>query len=115
MATGQSEGSTSAMAPPPPSSSGAGADQDTIESLCREAEQLKAKLEEERSKLADVDLAVAAERVEALLPFTMKPRRVLKGHQGKVMFPRSTGFCVVFTLVYVFSNCLSSFSHICSF
>jgi len=57
---------------------------DTIEALSREAEQLKAKLDEERSKLADVDLAVAAERLEALPAFTMKPRRVLKGHQGKV-------------------------------
>ena len=57
---------------------------DTIEALSREAEQLKAKLDEERSKLADVDLAVAAERLESLPAFTMKPRRVLKGHQGKV-------------------------------
>lgn len=57
---------------------------ETIESLTREAEQLKAKLDEERSKLVDVDLCVASERLEPLPAFSMKPRRVLKGHQGKV-------------------------------
>lgn len=58
---------------------------ESIEALSREAEQLKAKLDEERSKLSDVDLTVVAQRLESMTNFTMKPRRVLKGHQGKVL------------------------------
>ncbi|CAL4089692.1 unnamed protein product, partial [Meganyctiphanes norvegica] len=58
---------------------------DTIDSLTRESEQLKVKLEEERQKLNDVPLTTVAARLENLPPLNIKPRRVLKGHQGKVL------------------------------
>ncbi|XP_013392946.1 guanine nucleotide-binding protein subunit beta-5 [Lingula anatina] len=59
--------------------------QESIEALTREAETLKAKLEEEKAKLGDVELQVVAQRLNNIQGFTMKPRRVLKGHQGKVL------------------------------
>ncbi|ELT87182.1 hypothetical protein CAPTEDRAFT_171720 [Capitella teleta] len=59
--------------------------QDSLDALTREAEQLKAKLDEERSKLKDVDLTVVCQRLESLSNFNMKVRRQLKGHQGKVL------------------------------
>ncbi|CAH1796547.1 unnamed protein product [Owenia fusiformis] len=59
--------------------------QDSIEALSREAELLKTKLEEEKAKLNDVDLAVVAQRLENVPPLNIKVRRVLKGHQGKVL------------------------------
>lgn len=58
---------------------------DTVESLTREIEQLKARLEEERRKLNDVALSTVAQRLDAVASLNIKPRRVLKGHQGKVL------------------------------
>ncbi|GBP67670.1 Guanine nucleotide-binding protein subunit beta-5 [Eumeta japonica] len=59
--------------------------EETLESLLREAEALKQKLEEERQKLNDVTLASVAERLEPVSFLNLKPRRVLKGHQAKVL------------------------------
>ncbi|XP_017776830.1 PREDICTED: guanine nucleotide-binding protein subunit beta-5-like [Nicrophorus vespilloides] len=58
---------------------------DTVESLMKEAETLKIKLEEERQKLNDVTLASVAERLEIINYMNIKPRRTLKGHQAKVL------------------------------
>lgn len=58
---------------------------ETIEALTKEAEALKAKLEEERQKLNDVALSTVAERLEVINYLNIKPRRVLKGHQAKVL------------------------------
>lgn len=58
---------------------------ESIEMLTKEVESLKVKLEEERQKLNDVVLATVAERLEPLTGLNIKPRRVLKGHQGKVL------------------------------
>ncbi|KAK2169252.1 hypothetical protein NP493_1191g00013 [Ridgeia piscesae] len=60
-------------------------DIDSIDALSREAETLKARLEQERSQLNDVDLSEVAQRLDPLPPFIMKARRILKGHQGKVL------------------------------
>ncbi|EDW07944.1 guanine nucleotide-binding protein subunit beta-5 [Drosophila mojavensis] len=54
-------------------------------SLLKEAENLKAKLEEERQKLNDVSLSTIAERLEQIAFVNIKPRKVLKGHQAKVL------------------------------
>ncbi|XP_064618687.1 guanine nucleotide-binding protein subunit beta-5-like [Lineus longissimus] len=59
--------------------------QDSIEALSREVESLKSKLEEEKAKLNDVDMTVVAQRLDSLSTFNIKQRRVLKGHQGKVL------------------------------
>ncbi|XP_002740524.2 guanine nucleotide-binding protein subunit beta-5-like [Saccoglossus kowalevskii] len=59
--------------------------EESISGLSRELETLKAKLEEERHKLNDVELRLVSQRLELLPQFNMKPRRVLKGHQGKVL------------------------------
>ncbi|XP_072942418.1 guanine nucleotide-binding protein subunit beta-5 [Epargyreus clarus] len=59
--------------------------EETLESLLREVEALKQKLEEERQKLNDVTLSCVAERLEAINTPNLKLRRVLKGHQGKVL------------------------------
>ncbi|CAG7835562.1 unnamed protein product [Allacma fusca] len=58
---------------------------ESIEALAKEAEALKTKLEEERQKLNDVALSTVAQRLENVGQLTIKPRRVLKGHQGKVL------------------------------
>ncbi|ODN01462.1 Guanine nucleotide-binding protein subunit beta-2, partial [Orchesella cincta] len=58
---------------------------ESIEALAKEAEALKAKLEEERQKLNDVALSTVAQRLENVGQLNIKPRRVLKGHQGKVL------------------------------
>ncbi|XP_035229858.1 guanine nucleotide-binding protein subunit beta-2-like isoform X2 [Stegodyphus dumicola] len=58
---------------------------ETIDSLNREVENLKTRLEEERKKLNDVSLSKVAERLEPIQNLNIKPRRVLKGHQGKVL------------------------------
>ncbi|XP_064608165.1 guanine nucleotide-binding protein subunit beta-5-like [Liolophura sinensis] len=58
---------------------------ESIDSLSREAESLKVKLEEEKAKLNDVDMCVVAQRLEGLPQLNIKSRRVLKGHQGKVL------------------------------
>ncbi|XP_044736664.1 guanine nucleotide-binding protein subunit beta-5 isoform X2 [Chrysoperla carnea] len=57
---------------------------ETVESLLRETEVLKAKLEEERQKLNDVTSQVA-ERLEVINYMNIKPRKILKGHQAKVL------------------------------
>ncbi|GAB6028530.1 guanine nucleotide binding protein (G protein), beta 5 [Chamberlinius hualienensis] len=58
---------------------------ETVESLTKEAECLKAKLEEERQKLNDVALCDVAQRLDSFTALNIKPRRLLKGHQGKVL------------------------------
>ncbi|CAH1110468.1 unnamed protein product [Psylliodes chrysocephalus] len=58
---------------------------ETIESLTKEAEILKKKLEDERQKLNDVTLAQVAERLDIINYMNIKPRRTLKGHQAKVL------------------------------
>uniref|UniRef100_A0A1E1WCF4 Uncharacterized protein n=1 Tax=Pectinophora gossypiella TaxID=13191 RepID=A0A1E1WCF4_PECGO len=61
------------------------APEDTLEALLREAEALKQRLEEERQKLNDVTLSCVAERLEPVNFPNLKLRRVLKGHQSKVL------------------------------
>ncbi|XP_026462471.1 guanine nucleotide-binding protein subunit beta-5 [Ctenocephalides felis] len=58
---------------------------ESLESLLREVETLKTKLEDERQKLDDISLTAMAERVEIINYVNIKPRRVLKGHQAKVL------------------------------
>ena len=75
---------------------------ESVDDLVREAESLKTRLEEERAKFNDVDrksnnesehlagrdrLAVntVAGKLETLPTFATKSRRILKGHQGKVL------------------------------
>lgn len=58
---------------------------ETIESLAKEAEVLKKKLEDERMKLNDITLATVAERLDIINYMNIKPRRTLKGHQAKVL------------------------------
>ncbi|XP_038211459.1 guanine nucleotide-binding protein subunit beta-5 [Zerene cesonia] len=59
--------------------------EETLASLLREAEALKQKLEEERQKLNDVTLSSVAERLEPISINNLKVRRILKGHQAKVL------------------------------
>ncbi|XP_018050899.1 PREDICTED: guanine nucleotide-binding protein subunit beta-5 [Atta colombica] len=56
-----------------------------IEKLAKEAECLKKRLEDERQKLNDITLASVADRLEAINCINVKPRRILKGHQAKVL------------------------------
>lgn len=56
-----------------------------IEKLIKEAESLKIRLEDERQKLNDITLASVADRLEIISCINVKPRRVLKGHQAKVL------------------------------
>ncbi|KAL5243228.1 hypothetical protein ACI65C_010638 [Semiaphis heraclei] len=58
---------------------------ETVELLSREADCLKHKLEEERKKLNDVTLANVAERLEEVTFLNIKPRRLLKGNQAKIL------------------------------
>jgi len=75
---------------------------ESIDDLVREAETLKTRLEEERSKFNDMEckslnfvyfknrisiylVTTVAEKLDSLPPFTTKSRRILKGHQGKVL------------------------------
>uniref|UniRef100_A0A8C1VC88 Guanine nucleotide binding protein (G protein), beta 5b n=1 Tax=Cyprinus carpio TaxID=7962 RepID=A0A8C1VC88_CYPCA len=58
---------------------------ETTNTLKAESESLKAKLEEERAKLHDVELHQVAEKIDALGQFVMKTRRTLKGHGNKVL------------------------------
>ncbi|XP_053479755.1 guanine nucleotide-binding protein subunit beta-5b isoform X2 [Ictalurus furcatus] len=58
---------------------------ESVASLKAEAESLKVKLEQERTKLHDADLNQMAEKVEALGAVTLKNRRTLKGHSSKVL------------------------------
>eukprot|EP00058_Branchiostoma_floridae_P016036 XP_002601524.1 hypothetical protein BRAFLDRAFT_230572 [Branchiostoma floridae] len=56
-----------------------------VDGLRREAETLRSRLEEERRKSNDVQLRDVASKLEQVPPLQMKVRRVLKGHQGKVL------------------------------
>lgn len=78
---------------------------DKVAMLIKEAETLKSKLEEERQKLNDLNCEFAkkfyhkinlhlnpsfavssvSERLEPITFINIKPRRVLKGHQAKVL------------------------------
>ncbi|XP_030745588.1 guanine nucleotide-binding protein subunit beta-5 [Sitophilus oryzae] len=58
---------------------------ETVESLQKEAEVLKKRLEEERQKLNDISLEAVAERLDCVSCPNIKPRRTLKGHQAKVL------------------------------
>uniref|UniRef100_A0A8C7XZM8 G protein subunit beta 5 n=1 Tax=Oryzias sinensis TaxID=183150 RepID=A0A8C7XZM8_9TELE len=58
---------------------------ETLQSLKKESDSLKKKLEEERGKLNDVELHQVAEKVEVLSSLSIKTRRVLKGHGNKVL------------------------------
>lgn len=58
---------------------------ESLDSLNKELEHLKSRLDEERKKLNDVALATVAQRLENFANLNIKPRRVLKGHQGKVL------------------------------
>ena len=77
---------------------------ESIDDLVREAENLKTRLEEERAKFNDMEcksiifffvyfhtifliflVTTVAEKLDGLPPFTTKSRRILKGHQGKVL------------------------------
>lgn len=51
----------------------------------KEIERLKSRLEEERRKLNDVQFNSVASKLEQLTGWTIKTRRILKGHQGKVL------------------------------
>ncbi|KAJ8717540.1 hypothetical protein PYW07_005470 [Mythimna separata] len=59
--------------------------EETLESLLREAEALKQKLEEERQKLNDVTLKTVGEKLESLQLPALKMRRMLKGANSKVL------------------------------
>ncbi|KAI5640184.1 guanine nucleotide-binding protein subunit beta-5 [Phthorimaea operculella] len=59
--------------------------EEQLETLLKEAEALKQRLEEERQKLNDVTLSCVAERLEPVTFPNLKLRRVLKGHQSKVL------------------------------
>ncbi|XP_061670810.1 guanine nucleotide-binding protein subunit beta-5b [Syngnathoides biaculeatus] len=58
---------------------------ESLASLKRESATLKKKLDEERNKLSDVELSKVAEKVEAVSSLSIKTRRVLKGHNNKVL------------------------------
>ena len=58
---------------------------ENLESLIKEADTLKARLEDERLKLNDVTLSHVAERLEMISLLNIKPRRYLRGHQAKVL------------------------------
>lgn len=59
--------------------------EEQLRALQKEAAALRQRLEEERQKLNDVSLANVAERLEPITFPNLKPRRVLKGHQAKVL------------------------------
>ncbi|KAM9826234.1 guanine nucleotide-binding protein subunit beta-5b isoform 1-T1 [Syngnathus typhle] len=58
---------------------------ESLASLKRESANLKKKLDEERNKLNDVELSKLAEKVETVSSLSIKTRRVLKGHNNKVL------------------------------
>ncbi|KAG9511324.1 Guanine nucleotide-binding protein subunit beta-5, partial [Fragariocoptes setiger] len=61
-----------------------GSDRD-LGALQTEVEKLKKSIENEKSKLNDVAFSYVAQKLESIVGLTMKPRRVLKGHAGKVL------------------------------
>uniref|UniRef100_A0A1I7ZLW0 WD_REPEATS_REGION domain-containing protein n=1 Tax=Steinernema glaseri TaxID=37863 RepID=A0A1I7ZLW0_9BILA len=69
----------------PPLSDASARNVDTIDLLVREAEDLKKKLDLERQKLNDVPIQQAAERLDSIAHLSIKQRRCLKGHAGKVL------------------------------
>ncbi|OQV22411.1 Guanine nucleotide-binding protein subunit beta-5 [Hypsibius exemplaris] len=56
-----------------------------IESLHGEIENLRRKLEDEKRKHNDLTLNKMAEKLDNVPPIAWKPRRILKGHQSKVL------------------------------
>jgi len=62
-----------------------GKNEESVAALNNEIKLLKSKLEEERQKLNDVPLTVVANRLEGIANLSIKQRRLLKGHQGKVL------------------------------
>lgn len=65
--------------------SGTPRSQETYDSLLAEAEELKVRLTNERAKLNDVPIHEAAQKIEPISQLNIKTRRLLKGHQGKVL------------------------------
>ncbi|CAK9291325.1 unnamed protein product [Gordionus sp. m RMFG-2023] len=57
----------------------------SVEELQLQADQLKSRLEEEKQKLNDTSLVEATSKLECLPPLTIKTRRILKGHQSKIL------------------------------
>uniref|UniRef100_A0A1I8HH21 WD_REPEATS_REGION domain-containing protein n=1 Tax=Macrostomum lignano TaxID=282301 RepID=A0A1I8HH21_9PLAT len=53
--------------------------------LTGEIETLKKKLAEEQGKLSDADLILSCQKIEPITQVNIKVRKVLKGHQGKVL------------------------------
>lgn len=58
---------------------------ESVEALQREAKALKERLEAERAKVNDTTLHAITQKLEPVQGFSMKARRTLKGHQGKVL------------------------------
>lgn len=59
---------------------------DTIESLKKEAHQLRNKLRDDRKKLDDANLfEMGQDKIKALPAFQLRMRRLLKGHTSKVL------------------------------
>ncbi|KAL1241362.1 Guanine nucleotide-binding protein [Trichinella spiralis] len=56
-----------------------------VDALVKEAERLRSRLNSERRKWNDVPITCLAEKVEPVPSFNIKQRRLLKGHQGKVL------------------------------
>lgn len=63
----------------------ASSSEESLSSLCKEAEQLKVKIDEEKKKCCDTQLKEIAQKTERLSLSPLKVRRILKGHQGKVL------------------------------
>ncbi|KAM7537060.1 hypothetical protein Aperf_G00000075678 [Anoplocephala perfoliata] len=53
--------------------------------VLKEAEDLKRKLEEEKARLNDGEITFMSEHFDSIPSVNIKVRRVLKGHQGKVL------------------------------
>ncbi|EDO37631.1 predicted protein [Nematostella vectensis] len=64
-----------------------------ISSLAKEAEQLKLRIAEEKNKYHDQELKDVSRKLESLQGCHMKVRRILKGHQGKVLSMDWSGDC----------------------
>ncbi|KAL7669364.1 hypothetical protein ACOME3_010024 [Neoechinorhynchus agilis] len=58
---------------------------DELTGLLKELDSLKEKLEDEKKKYNDVELCVVAQKLENLCSFAIKPRRILKCCQSKVL------------------------------
>ncbi|VDO05811.1 unnamed protein product [Rodentolepis nana] len=53
--------------------------------LLKEADNLKRKLDEEKNKLNDGEITFMSEHFDSIPSLNIKVRRILKGHQGKVL------------------------------